>query len=197
MTSSFPYRGKLRRKSHAPGLYLSTCHSPRAQEWPLKINSPYRLHNQGLALMLSTLTTMHAMLAKKPKTRSLLSIQLRWTGMRTQPKVQGRLAERPQKARPSCQDSLGPPTHLRLRPLCPILCHPSVITLCIRTALLLLRGLLSAQRPVWITWTSSVSKIQPRRLTPAKTRSRPRRAVFPRVQPVSKVCFFYQMFASV
>ncbi|KAE8293408.1 hypothetical protein D5F01_LYC08520 [Larimichthys crocea] len=32
--------GKLRRKSHAPGLYLSTCRSPRAQEWPLKINSP-------------------------------------------------------------------------------------------------------------------------------------------------------------
>lgn len=58
----FPYRGKLRRKSHAPGQYLSTCRIPRAQEWPLKMSSPYLFHNQGLALTLSNMIKMHAML---------------------------------------------------------------------------------------------------------------------------------------
>lgn len=36
---TYSYRGRRRRRSHAPGQYLSTCLSPRAQERPLKMSN--------------------------------------------------------------------------------------------------------------------------------------------------------------
>lgn len=58
---TYPYRGRRGQRSHAPGQYLSTCLSPRAQEWPLKMSNSWLFHNQGLPPALCTLLKIYAM----------------------------------------------------------------------------------------------------------------------------------------
>lgn len=160
---SFFCRVRLRGKGHAPGLYLSTSPSQRACK--KKVNNPQYFHKQGLALILSNLTTIHAPLVQKPYTlmQNLLSTLLQLMATRRQARALGSPQWRQQTGHLSCLGRLPLP-RLRLHHFCPSLYQLFLIMFCIKTtAACLLHSLPSVRRHVWITWTSSVSKNQLRK----------------------------------